>query len=84
MGRLREMQREQARRAITQFAFSEGLLRRIATHLTDGLAAVDSAHAATRQALTLVTRWPYESYGEKGREIVQGEPEGGNKPPSFS
>ncbi len=37
--------------------YSEGLLVRIATHLNDGLAAVDLAYTATRQALTLVTHW---------------------------
>ena len=49
--------REQARRAVVQFVYSEGLLSRIATHLNQGLEEVDAAHTATRQALTLVTRW---------------------------
>ena len=44
--------RNQARRAITQFAFSEGLLSRIAIHLKQGLGEIDAAHAATRQVIT--------------------------------
>ena len=49
--------REQARRAMVQFVYSEGLLNRIATHLNQGLEQVDAAHTATRQAMTLVTHW---------------------------
>lgn len=49
--------RDQARRAITQFVFSEGLLSRIATHLNQGIEKIDQAHTATRQAISLVTRW---------------------------
>ena len=48
--------RDQAGRAVTQFAFSEGLLSRIATHLNQGLEEVDLAHTATRQAMSLMTR----------------------------
>ena len=49
--------REQARRAMVHFVYFDGLLNRIATHLNEGLASVDAAHTATRQAMTLVTRW---------------------------
>lgn len=48
--------REQARRAITQFAFAEGLLHRIGVHLNQGLEHVGSAQSATGQAITLVER----------------------------
>ncbi len=48
---------DQARRALTQFAFAEGQLVRIATHLHQGTELVDGAHTATRQAMTLVTHW---------------------------
>ena len=47
---------EQARRAVTQFAFSEGLLTRIATHLNEGLMQVDAAQTSTLQAMSLLTR----------------------------
>ena len=49
--------RDQAGRAITQFAFSEGLLARIATHLNDGLQQVDAAQTTTLQAMSLLTHW---------------------------
>ena len=49
--------REQARRAVTQFVYSEGLLNRIATHLNDGLMQVDAAQTASLQAMSLLTRW---------------------------
>ncbi len=48
---------EQARRAVTQFAFAEGLLNRIATHLNDGLMQVDAAQTSTLQAMSLMTHW---------------------------
>ena len=48
--------RDQARRAITQFAFAEELLVRIAIHVHDGLEHVDAAQTATLQAMTLVER----------------------------
>ena len=49
--------RDQARRALTQYTFAEGLLTRIATHLHQGTELVDGAHVATRQAMTLVAHW---------------------------
>ena len=49
--------REQARRAMVQFVYSEGLLNRIATHLNDGLMQVDAAQTATLQAMSLLTHW---------------------------
>ena len=49
--------RDQARRALLQYSFAEGLLVRIATHLHQGTELVDGAHTATRQAMTLVTHW---------------------------
>ncbi len=48
---------DQARRALTQFAFAEELLVRIATHLHDGLEQVDAAQTATLQAMSLLTHW---------------------------
>ena len=51
------MSREQARRAVTQFAFSEGLLNRIATHLNEGLMQVDAAQTSTLQVMSLLTHW---------------------------
>ena len=41
---------------MVQFAFSEGLLNRIATHLNEGLAQIDEAQTATLQAMSLMTR----------------------------
>ena len=49
--------RDQARRAITQFAFAEELLVRIATHLNQGLEEVDAAQTATLQMMSLLTHW---------------------------
>ena len=49
--------REQARRALTQFAFAEELLVRIATHLNDGLMQVDAAQTSNLQAMSLLTHW---------------------------
>ncbi len=49
--------RDQARRALVQYSFAEGLLVRIATQLHQGTELVDGAHVATRQAMTLVTHW---------------------------
>ncbi len=49
--------RDQARRALTQFAFAEELLVRIATHLHDGMEQVDAAQTATLQAMSLLTHW---------------------------
>ena len=49
--------RDQASRAITQFAFAEELLVRIATHLNQGLEEIDAAQTATLQAMSLLTRW---------------------------
>ena len=51
-----EKSREQARRALNQFALSEGLLVRIATCLNQGLEYVDLAQTAALQVMTLVTR----------------------------
>ncbi len=48
--------REQARRALSQLALSEGLLVRIATTLDQGLEHVDLAQTAALQAMTLATR----------------------------
>ena len=48
--------REQARRALNQFALSEGLLVRIATTLNQSLEHVDLAQTATLQAMTLAKR----------------------------
>jgi len=61
---------DQARRALTQFAFAEGLLVRIATHLHQGTELVDEAHTATRQAMTLVTHWR-EGVNRKGGETFR-------------
>ena len=49
--------RDQARRALLQYSFAEGMLVRIATHVDDGLEQVDAAHTATRQAMSLLARW---------------------------
>ncbi len=49
--------RDQARRALTQFAFAEELLVRIATHLHDGMEQVDAAQTSTLQAMSLLTHW---------------------------
>ena len=48
--------RDQARRALLQYSFAEGLLNRIASHLHQGTELVDGAHVATRQAITLASR----------------------------
>ena len=48
---------DQARRALTQFAFAEELLVRIATHLNQGLEEVDAAQTATLQTMSLLTHW---------------------------
>ena len=49
--------REQARRALLQYSFTEGMLVRIATHVPKGLEQVDAAQTATLQAMSLLTRW---------------------------
>ena len=49
--------REQARRAVVQFVYSESLLNRIATHLNQGLMQVDATQTATLQAMSLLTHW---------------------------
>ena len=50
--------REQARWAITQFAFPKGLLHRTAVHLNQGQEHVDSTQTTTSQAMMLVElRW---------------------------
>ena len=48
--------REQARRALNQFALSEGLLTRIAATLNQSLEHVDLAQTVTSQTMTLVAR----------------------------
>ncbi len=51
-----EESKDQARRALNQFALLEGLLVRITTTLDQGLEHVDLAQTATLQAVTLVKR----------------------------
>ena len=47
----------QARRALIQYSFAEGMLVRIATHTHNGLEEVDAAQTATLQAMSLLTHW---------------------------
>lgn len=49
--------RDQARRALIQYSFAEGMLVRIATHTHNGLEEVDAAPPATLQAMSLLTHW---------------------------
>ncbi len=49
--------RDQARRALLQYSFAEGMLVRIATHVHDGLEQVDAAQTSTLQAMSLLTHW---------------------------
>ena len=48
--------RDQAKRALNQFALLEGLLVRMSTTLDQGLERVDLAQTDTLQAVTLVKR----------------------------
>ncbi len=49
--------RDQARRALIQYSFAEGLLGRISTHAHEGLASVHAAQTSTLQAMSLLTHW---------------------------